>query len=239
MAQGHRPGSASWWQGWHAGRARPRRPRPDGLTLERVLAGALAVVDAEGLDALTMRRLAEELGCAHTSLYRHVAGREELLVLVVDSVLGELGFDDVDVTDPRRLAELLLHRYRTLLLAHPALAPVFTRGQLLGPNALRAREVGLRLLMDAGASPELAAEAYLTLTHHVIGSAVLEAGGAARTASERAAMAELFAELDPDEHPTLVALGETISTVEPEREFAFGLRVLVDGIEARIRAEQE
>src|SRR5690606_9278158 len=123
--------------------------------------------------------------------------------------------------------ELLLRRYRDLLLAHPALAPVFTRGQLLGPNALRAREVGLRLLMDGGASPELAAEAYLTLTHHVIGSTVLEAGGAARTPSERAAMAELFAGLDPAELPTLAALGETISTVEPEREFAFGLRVLI------------
>lgn len=229
------PGSAGWWAE-HLADDRNRRPRADGLTLDAILDGAIRLVDAEGLDALSMRSLARVLGHAHTSLYRHVESRDELLVLVVDRVLGELAVGDLPSGDPRHCAEVLLGRYRQVLLAHRALAPALLSGQLLGPNALAGREVGLRLLLDAGAPPELAAEAFLTLTHYVIGSAILEAGGAARTAPERTAMASLFRSLPPDRYPTVVALAETLNDTDPEQEFAFGLRALLDGIEARVTA---
>ncbi len=229
------PGSAGWWAERRAA-DRSRRPRAAGLTLEAILDGAIHLIDAEGLDALTMRSLARELGHAHTSLYRHVESRDELLVLVVDRVLGELAAGDPPSGDLRHSAEVLLGRYRRVLLAHPLLAPALLSGQLLGPNALAGREVGLRMLLDAGASPELAAEAYLTLTHFVIGSAVLEAGGAARTAPERAAMASLFRSLPEDRYPTVVALADTLNQPDPDQEFAFGLRALLDGIAARIAA---
>lgn len=230
-----RPGSAAWWA-QRRGDDRSRRPRADGLTLDAILDGAIDLVDAHGLDALTMRSLARALGHAHTSLYRHVSSRDELVVLVVDRVLGELATDDLPTGDPRRCAETLLSRYRQVLLAHPALAPALTEGQLLGPNALAGREVGLRLLLDAGAPPELAVEAYLTLTHFVIGSAVLEAGGAARTVPERAAMADLFRSLPPDRYPTVVALADTLNRPDADQEFAFGLKALLDGIAARVAA---
>lgn len=232
-AAADRPGSAGWWRQRYAEPPPRRRPRADGLTLDRVLDAAIAVTDAEGLEALTMRRLAEALDCAHTSLYRHVAGRDELLVLMVDRVLGEVATGDDATLAPRARAEALLHRYRDVLLAHPAIAPLATRGQLLGPNALAGRQLGLELLRQAGADPALAVEAYLTLTHFVIGSAVLETGGAARTADERAAMAELFAGLDPEALPLVVALADDLNLPDPDREFAFGLTALLDGIEAR------
>lgn len=229
------PGSAAWWTTRLAA-DRSRRPRADGLTLEAILDGAIRLADEQGLDALTMRSLARALGHAHTSLYRHVESRDELLVLMVDRVLGELAAGDLPSGDPRHCAEVLLGRYRQVLLAHPSLAPALLSGQLLGPNALAGREVGLRLLLDAGASPELAAEAYLTLTHFVIGSAVLDAGGAARTAAERTSMASLFRSLPPDRYPTVVALADTLNRPDPDQEFAFGLRALLDGIAARITA---
>jgi AcrR family transcriptional regulator len=233
-AAADRPGSAEWWRQRYADPPR-RRPRADGLTLEGVVDAAIALVDAEGLDALTMRRLATALDSAHTSLYRHVAGRDELLVLMVDRILGEVASGDDPALDPRARAEALLRRYRRVLLAHPAIAPLAARGQLLGPHALAGRQLGLALLVEAGADPALAVEAYLTLTHFVIGSAVLETGGAARTASEREAMAELFAGLDPEGLPLVVALAADLNLPDPDREFSFGLTALLDGIEARIR----
>src|SRR5262245_51761159 len=84
-----RPGSAPWWL--ERARARPeRRPRKQGITPERIVAAAVEVVQAEGHEALTMRRLAERLGTGPASLYRHVAGRDELVALVVDHVIGSL-----------------------------------------------------------------------------------------------------------------------------------------------------
>ncbi|UUU38111.1 TetR/AcrR family transcriptional regulator [Streptomyces sp. NBC_00162] len=83
------PGSASWWRARYAERDR-RRPRTGGLTLARITAGALELADRDGLDFLTMRSLGEHLQVRHTSLYRHVASREELLIETVDHMLGEI-----------------------------------------------------------------------------------------------------------------------------------------------------
>jgi hypothetical protein len=83
------PGSAAWWRRRYAERA-GRRPRPGGLTLEAITDAALEIADRDGLEALTMRRLADRMGVRHTSLYRHVASREELLVELADRVLAEV-----------------------------------------------------------------------------------------------------------------------------------------------------
>ena len=82
------PGSAEWWTQRRATAEKPRRPRVDGLTLDRILDAALAIVDANGLDALTVRRLADELGTSHPALYRHVGSQHEIVVLLVDRVIG-------------------------------------------------------------------------------------------------------------------------------------------------------
>ncbi|GAA3117731.1 hypothetical protein GCM10020254_75750 [Streptomyces goshikiensis] len=89
------PGSPAWWQARYAERER-RRPRQGGLTLDRITAGALELADREGLEALTMRRLGEHLQVRHTSLYRHVASREELLIETVDHMLGEIRLPSLD-----------------------------------------------------------------------------------------------------------------------------------------------
>jgi AcrR family transcriptional regulator len=232
-----RPGSVAWWQQRYQAAERATRPRADGLRLERILDVALDMIDTDGLDAVTMRRLAARLETAHTSLYRHVASRDELLVLCVDRMLGELRLDDIPVDrDPRRQAEALLRRYRQVLLAHPALAPLLTTAQMLGPNALAGREVGLAILDDAGVPPDLAARAYLTLTHYVIGSAVLEANGAARGDPGRQAMQAMFGALDPNRYPVLVAHATHLNLLDPDQEFEFGLATLLDGITATVNA---
>nr|WP_272921470.1 MULTISPECIES: TetR/AcrR family transcriptional regulator [unclassified Streptomyces] len=195
--------------------------------MSRITRAALEIVDAEGLTALTMRRVAEETGVRHTSLYRHVASRDELLVELVDHVLGEVA--------PRQTGagwradlEQAAHAFRQVLLAHPAVVPLLTVGQLLGPNALRGREFGLGLLIRAGWEPARAVRIYLTVTHFVIGTAVLGTGGAARGAGERTAMTDLFAGLP--QYPLVRELAGPLNLPDGDQEFAFGLTALLDGI---------
>ncbi len=228
------PGTAPWWARRAADPGPRRRPRADGLTLDRILDAALEVVDAEGLDALTMRRLAARLGAGHASLYRHVASHHEVVVLLVDRVLGTLTLDgDGAVGEPRARAEAALRRYRAALLEHPALTPAFLAGQLLGPNALARREEALRMLVEAGMTPELAARAFLTLTHFVISSAAFEASGAGRSAEERAEMRAYFGALPPERYPTLVGMADVINAVDGDDEFELGLTALLDHLEAQ------
>lgn len=168
------PGSAAWWQARYAERDR-RRPRQGGLTLDRITAGALELADREGLEALTMRRLGDHLQVRHTSLYRHVASREELLIETVDHMLGEIRLPSLD-GDWRAGLEGGAREFRRVLAAHPAVVPLLTAGQLLGPNALRAREHALGQLLAHGWAPRSAVHVYLTVTHFVIGAAVLDSG---------------------------------------------------------------
>ncbi|MFJ6718602.1 MULTISPECIES: TetR/AcrR family transcriptional regulator C-terminal domain-containing protein [unclassified Streptomyces] len=223
------PGSASWWQARYAERDR-RRPRTGGLTLERITAGALELADRAGLDSLTMRSLGEHLQVRHTSLYRHVASREELLIETVDHMLGEIRLPSLD-GDWRAGLEQGAREFRRVLLGHPALVPALTSGQLLGPNALRAREHALGQLLAQGWEPRTAVHVYLTVTHFVIGSAVLDTGGAARTAPQRAAMTELFAGLSPLTHPVVRHHADLLNSLDGDAEFDFGLRVLVSGLD--------
>src|SRR5258708_18481829 len=80
------PGSPAWWAARHD-RAEPARRIP--ITLGRIVAGALELIDREGLEALRLRNLATELGTGTTTLYRYVDGKDEALVLARDAVLGE------------------------------------------------------------------------------------------------------------------------------------------------------
>ncbi|MEU9175807.1 TetR/AcrR family transcriptional regulator [Streptomyces sp. NPDC048550] len=222
------PGSAAWWQARYAERDR-RRPRQGGLTLDRITAGALELADREGLEALTMRRLGDHLQVRHTSLYRHVASREELLIETVDHMLGEIRLPSLD-GDWRAGLEGGAREFRRVLAAHPAVVPLLTAGQLLGPNALRAREHALGQLLAHGWAPRSAVHVYLTVTHFVIGAAVLDSGGAARTADQRAAMAGLFASLSPRTHPVVHRHAELLNSLDAEAEFTFGLRALLYGV---------
>ncbi|MBP2055346.1 AcrR family transcriptional regulator [Streptomyces griseochromogenes] len=190
---------------------------------------SLRIADEQGLDALTMRAVAERMKLRHTSLYRHVPSREALLVELVDHMLGEISLP-APGPDWRAATEAGAREYRRVLLAHRALVPLLTLGQLLGPNALRAREHGLGLLTEAGWPADSTVRIYLTVTHYVVGSVLLDTGGAARTPGERAAMTSLFASLSTRTHPLVAAHSALLNGLDGDGEFDFGLRCLLDGI---------
>ena len=203
------PGSGPWW---HARQARDerRRPRPDGLTQQRIVTAALALVDAEGLDALTVRRLAAELGTGSASLYRHVASRDELLVLMVDHVLGEIVFPDLALPGRQRVIGLATE-LRRVLMDHPNLLAALAASPLLGPNAMRGAERGLTDMFDAGFDPSAAVAAYLALIDYVLGTVYFDTSSAGQ---DFRSIAEFVAP-------------------SPDEVFEFGMETFLDGLAAR------
>jgi AcrR family transcriptional regulator len=225
------PGTAAWWQQRHEQEAR-RRPRNDGLTIDRITSAALGIMDVEGLDALTMRRLAACLDSAAASLYRHVATREELLVLVMDRVLGEIStppsFDDW-----REGAAWMARDFHRVLARHPDTVHLLTTDRLLGPNAMRGREVSLRGLMDAGFPPDQAIGAYAMIVACVLGYTLLaryidspgETGDAARQVRYRS--------VDEEEFPTVRETAGVMPDGGEDMMFETGLATLIAGIDVR------
>ncbi len=176
------PGSAVWWVNRQALQAR-RRPRAAGLTIERIITTALAIVDTEGLEALTVRRLADELATGSASLYRHVASRDELLVLLVDHVLGEVRLPPTHLPG-REKVERLAAELRRVLTDHADLLPALTASPLLGPNAMGGVEAGLTYLLEAGFEPGVAVPAHLALIDFVLGTVFFDTSQAGRAAAD-------------------------------------------------------
>jgi len=193
---------------------------------------AIAVVDDEGLDALTVRRLAADLETGSASLYRHVASRDELLVLMVDHVLGEIVFPDEHLPARARV-EGLATELRRVLMAHPHLLPALTASPLLGPNAMRGAERGLADMLEVGFEPAAAVPGYLALIDYVLGTVYFDtssAGQGTRAASERR---ELIEALPTEVFPTLRGNEEEFATPSVEEVFTFGLVTFLDGMESR------
>ena len=124
--------------------------RRRALTRERVVAEALTVISADGVDALSMRALAARLGVVPGALYRHVRSKEQLCDLVVDGVLAE-----VDCQADRALSwtgqvQVLAHRLRAVLEGHPGIAGLLKTRDPIGPHSLALAEAFLAPLWAAG-----------------------------------------------------------------------------------------
>jgi len=147
-----------------------------GLTRAQVLGAASELLAERGLDALTMRALAERLEVAPNALYSHVAGKTALLDDLLDDVLAQVDDPGSDVGDPATgLHDLMASAYR-VLLEHPDLVPLYlARGGARGPNARRLGDVVLARLAGAGVRGTPAREALRVLIVYTIGFAAFTA----------------------------------------------------------------
>jgi AcrR family transcriptional regulator len=205
-----------------------RGPRPS-LDVDRIVAAAVALADAEGLEALSMRRVAGELGVPPMTLYSHVPGKGELVDLMLDTALGELYPDDEAPTagNWRARVEAVARANRQFFLRHPW---AFSIGRPPpGPNRMRKYEIELRAVDGMGLS-EMQMDLLVSLLEGFVRGAV---AGTPRTA-EAALEPYTRQVLDQDRFPTaarVVAVsGQDPPDVARATAFEFGLERLLDGI---------
>jgi AcrR family transcriptional regulator len=148
------------------------RPRQAILSRERIVAEATRILDAEGLDALSTRRLARELQVQAPSLYNHFATKEEILDAVAESIISQV---DISMfgAQPWHLALTAWARgYRAALAAHPNAVPFLASGPARRPAALRLADAVYGALVDAGWPPRHATRIGATMRYFVSGSAL-------------------------------------------------------------------
>ncbi|MFF0446616.1 TetR/AcrR family transcriptional regulator [Streptomyces sp. NPDC004609] len=226
---------------------RPRPRQREQLTREQIVAAAIELLDAEGIEALSMRRLGTRLGAAATSLYRHVANKDELIELVVDHVYGELEvFDGADGTGWRAAVTRTAADLRAMTLRHPWIAPELGQVGLvhIGPNALRMSSGLLAQFEAAGFPADERDQATGTLTAYVIGIATAEAAYLSLIARSGRTEQEWVAGLRPAfdaasrEHPRLREGSSARQDVHPRQirddDFRYGLDRVLDGLTARL-----
>lgn len=205
-------------------RGRPALPR------ERILAAAVEILDEHGADALSMRSLAQRLESGTATLYRHFANRADLVATVIDRMLGEVDLDaDAISSMPWQQACMLFaQRMFEALSRHGNVAALMVEQIPMGPNALALRERWLSVLLGNGFAPAVAAAAYATLARYVLGFAIQHSGTAATP--QDAEVARAFHTLDPSRYPATVTVADALPVPLAE-EFAFGLQLLVAGLE--------
>lgn len=143
------------------------RKRKQALTRDEILDAALRIVDADGLAALTMRRLGDALGVDAMMIYRHVANKEALLDLTVERMRSEMDLAAELPRNPSEMLEAIFSEYRRVLAAHPNMLPLATRRT--DPAELS----GLEFLIDQGLDCDDAVELYQSLTAFTVGFALL------------------------------------------------------------------
>ena len=205
-----------------------------GLSRELVLAAARRIADAEGVDHLTMRRLAAELGVLPNALYTYVPDKEALLDALIDDLLADIEADGPATGDWRDGLVRVMDSSRRLLLAHPQLVPVFLARPGLGPNAARLGEITFGLLRRGGLEGERAVEAFRALLIYSLGFAAFQARRLPEEAGARSARAEAaFASLPADGFPEMRRLARHLASPATDHQFHTGLRWLLDGIAAQ------
>ncbi|WP_434600429.1 TetR/AcrR family transcriptional regulator [Streptomyces sp. A5-4] len=232
---------------WGTGERPSRGPKP-GLTLDRIVATAIGIADAEGLDAVSMRRLSTDLGTGTMSLCRYVPSKVELLDLMLDRVRGET----LDAAGPHEGAdwqgavEGMARGDLDLFRRHPWLLKVNQARTVLGPSAVRGLEAAVGALKGMGLTdPELIA-VIITIQSYVTGTARTEIQ-TAEAVRETGLSHEAFWEgqqpyleraMLSGDFPRMAALSEDTFATGFDH-LAFGLRRLIDGFETLVRQRAE
>jgi AcrR family transcriptional regulator len=235
---------ASLETAWGLGRGQRRGPRP-ALTLERIVAAAVGLADAEGLGSVSMSRVAQELGVSTMALYRHLAAKDELVELMVDAALGDPG--ETHSADWRTGLAQWAFVLRDRLHEHPWALQVPLSGPPRTPNQLAFLEQGLRALGGTGLAEHEKASIVLLVSGYARSAAAttldVEARFLAAAPTPDEAMfgyAQLLRRLvDPERFPALTALlaaGVFDVADDPGDEFVFGLERVLDGVAALIDA---
>jgi AcrR family transcriptional regulator len=231
---------------WQRTPERPARRRRDPISRDAIVAAAVQLLDREGLAALSMRKLADELGTGAASLYWHVGSKDGLLDLVMDQVIGEANVPDPDPGKWQDQLKQVARDQRAATHRHPWIVRVSIGRIPMGPNALRYSERILAILRAGGLPPRLAVQGYLLLIATINGFTIDETGvddgpeltGAGALAPDDlqqvADMArDYIASLPAAQFPTMTALADEFALSDPDERFDLLIDIFVDGLSRR------
>jgi AcrR family transcriptional regulator len=213
----------------------PRRTtgRPPRISRGEIVATARRIVAEEGVDRLTMRRLAKEVGSTPMALYHHVRDKDELLVLLLDDFAGrELRRPAVLPEDPTERVVAAAAAIREVLAACPWIVEVLAADDLMARSALWFVEQIVDGLAESGLSLEAAVRGYRSIWYYTAGEILIRSAATRRRADDdRPTYREqVFAELDPDELPRLAQVADRWAPLTAQDTYLDGLRSLVGGL---------
>ena len=207
---------------------RPTSRQP--LSKQRILEAAVAFADEHGVEALTMRKIAEELGFGVMSLYNHVANKEEMLAGMVDIVVGEIEppLVDGDWKDAMRASAATAH---DVLLKHPWVSAEWSR-RMPGPERIRYMDSILRVLTEAKLGPELVYHGYHAVTMHIVGFTLQQIGYEQGLDGDLEQVASSFLAGLSDDYPYMAdhVRAHLVDDGHGD-EFGFVLDLILDGLE--------
>ncbi|MFG3228763.1 TetR/AcrR family transcriptional regulator [Kitasatospora sp. NPDC048194] len=216
--------------------AAPRRTpgRPPRISREEVVETARRIVAADGVDRLTMRRLATEIGSTPMALYHHVRNKEELLVLLLDDYAARtLRRPEELPARPRERVVAAAAAIHEALAACPWIVEVLTADDLMSTSALWFVEQIVDGLVECGLSPERAVHGYRAIWYYTAGEIVVRTTAARRrrAANDRPTYRDrVFADLDPGLLPRLAQVADRWAPLTAEDTYLDGLHALVDGL---------
>jgi AcrR family transcriptional regulator len=202
------------------------------LTRDRVIDAALKIMDAEGLEAVTMRRVAREVGVEAMSLYNHVHDKEDLLQGIRLRVFGEFGHPDLIEGDPFENGRRIARAWRDLMNAHPQMLELMAEDH--GPpdslEALRPMETALSVLRSMGVPEAEVMQVFHAFGGYIQGSVMMERQ---MSFDKHGGSAELAGRIDAAELPCVVAALPYMTGCDLEQQFELGLDLMLDGMRAR------
>jgi AcrR family transcriptional regulator len=207
----------------------------DPLTRAHIVDAALRVMDEEGLDAMSMRRIAREVGVEAMSLYNHVRDKEDLLDGVVERVMQDFRFPVAsEDADPVDVGRQIAREWRALLKQHPNVIALFAHRHkpMRSPASMRPMELALDALGEMGLSVEDSVRAFHVIGGYIMGYVMMETGR--MFAPGDGGDAETFAALLPaDDLPCIVAALPFMADPDVDAQFEFGLDLMLEGLRLR------
>ncbi len=215
------------------------KPSRVPLSRERIIDAAVEVADREGLGAVTMRRLGQQLGVEAMSLYKHVADKNDVLAGIADRVASEFELPSRDVDWRMAIRASSIAAY-AVLSRHPWAGPLLESDFDPGPARLAFLDAVVGVLHEAGFSLQDVGHAFGALDSHLYGFTMQVASWPFGVDEYAEVATELAAGLDPERYPNLIAMATMVGQEGGvPLEFTFGLDLLLDGLARRLEASEQ
>lgn len=218
-----------------------RKVMPDTpVDKQRIVQAALTLLNKDGMDQLSMRRLAETLGIRAASLYWHIKDKAELMQLLADSICGLIPLPDPSLPWQQQVLSTA-ENYRKVLLSIRDAEKILLETAPATPKRFQIMESTFRIFKSAGFSPVEVVSASSLINNYVLSFVSDEVRLANAAHTQGKSIEEMYSEFGQtffnlqDKYPNLVLLAEYTTSADMDKHFLFGLQVILDGLNARLK----